>query len=190
MTNVIVFLKKRFFGVIFLFLFGLYVYLLYICWCNGVGKTALIQKTTTKMKNKTTYLKLVSLSLGAVVLFFTTILKVETSNLFIVLSDESVKGQNGKVLEGVDDLGGGALVEQGVFGSVQEVVADEFDIPLMGALLLVDFDDLEYTFETLSVVSERVFFFQDLIQTYESVLYRKVKLFLFYSFIKIPSVFL
>lgn len=146
------------------------------------------------MKDRTTFLKITSLLLGAVVLFFVTILRVESSSLFVVFSDEIAESQNkqkAKEKSGVDYLvGNDEVVEQSVIRGVQGVVLGEFDIPLVSVLLLVDFDDLEYIFETLSVVSERVFFFQDFIQTYESALYRKVKLFLFYSFIKIPSEFL
>lgn len=139
------------------------------------------------MKNKTTYLKFASILLGMVVLFFSTVLKVEGRSLFPFVSESFVDEEKGQKLDRVcyvdpifDDMEG-----EGVMEPLAVV-----DISAVNSFMSVDFDDLEYTFNALSVLSGGVFFFKDVIENYSFIVYRKVKLFLFYSFIKIPTAFL
>lgn len=97
----------------------------------------------------------------------------------VFVSEDKKVDDFDKVCSVEDDL---SLVQGVVIGDAQKSVVN--------SLFLVDFDDLEYTFTALSVSAKRAFFFQNIIETYSFIVYRKVRLFLFYSFIKIPVVFL
>lgn len=142
------------------------------------------------MRNETTFLKISSLILGLFVLFFTTILKVENTSLISFVSDDVLGEERVKevdrvcyVVDPVDEVfKSNAYIQESVFGETQKSA--------MHSLFLIDFDDLEYTFIALSILSKRAFFFQDVVKSYTFMAYKKVKLFLFYSFIKIPTVFL
>lgn len=67
-------------------------------------------------------------------------------------------------------------------------VLDNFKKERCSSLIFTDFDDLDFASQFLRVVSGRFTFYDGFAINYSSTVHRKVKLFLFYSFIKIPSV--
>lgn len=147
------------------------------------------------MKNRTTSLNFISVLLGMAVLFFVTVLKLDVGSSLIFVADASSFEDNELQECFSQVLSAGSFHEDMQKDDSVEFIQEssmisEFKTPTFYSLFLVDFDDLEYTFTALSVLPTRVFFFKEGVQSYNSIVYRKVKLFLFYSVIKIPSTFL
>lgn len=145
------------------------------------------------MKNRTTSLNFISVLLGVIVLFFVTVLRLGVNSSCSFFADSSVKDEFGgqsNMVSYDDSFCENVQGDYGIEFIQKSSMICELKAPNFCSLFLVDFDDLEYTFTALSVLPVRVFFFKEGVQSYNYIVYRKVKLFLFYSVIKIPSTFL
>lgn len=135
------------------------------------------------MNNKITYHKFGRVLLGMVVLFFISTLGISVNffsksvedSLVCMSEDESFVGLFDKTIDHK-------------LNTTIDINITEMKKPSVSSFLLKDLDDLEVSLDTFYKSLVKVYFFQDVVLNYSSFVYKNVKLFLFYSFIKIPSV--
>lgn len=139
------------------------------------------------MNYKTTSYKYKSLLLGLVVLFFAFTLKVSVNSLCSFLIADSMVCVDANADDGQNIRMYNVADNNEDVNSI-DVKIKEVKKLSVSSFLLMDFDDLDFSFAVSSNSSRNAFFFQDVTLNYSSFVYKNVKLFLFYSFIKIPSV--
>lgn len=133
------------------------------------------------MNNKTTSYKRGSFLLGLIVLLFTFKVGIGSFENLITNSVANINNDS-NMSHSLDSIAESDKVNN------FDVNIKEMKKPNVSSFLLMDLDDLEFSFSASLSSSTRICFFQDIILKYSSFVYRNVKLFLFYSSIKIPLV--